>query len=32
MADELDAKCQLVEAKTDFNPIITFPKVFKNGD
>ena len=32
MADELDAKSQLVEAKTNFDPITTFPGVFKSGD
>lgn len=29
---ELDAKCQLVEAKTDLDQITTFPGVLKSGD
>ena len=32
MADELDAKCQLVEAKTDLDQITTFPGVLRSGD
>ena len=32
MADELDAKCQLVEAKIDLDQITTFPGVLRSGD